>query len=167
MMRARWWILWGLAAALGASPRPLAAGAATVPRAAVLASVEDGRTLWLDPGGSAPFRARLAWVALPAAPAGATVGDPHGAAARRRLEVWVGQPVEFLAVGRDPEGVPLVEILWRPTSESLVTLNYEMVRGGFGRAHCDTSGDYALQCRILRRAEAVARAERRGIWAAP
>jgi len=138
----------------------------SLPRAAVLARVEDGRTVWLEPGGSAPFRARLAWVAVSGAPPSGSTGEPPGAEARRRLEVWKGQGVEFVTVGRDAEGVPLVEILWRPTGETVVTLNYEMVRGGFGRADCHTSGDYGLQCRILRRAEEVARAERRGIWAA-
>ena len=139
----------------------------SLPRAAVLARVEDGRTVWLDARGSPPFRARLAWVALAETPTGGSKGEPPGAAARRRLEVWAGQAVEFVTVGRDPDGVPLVEILWRPTGESVVTLNYEMVRGGFERADCQTSGDYALQCRVLRRAEEVARQERRGLWAAP
>ena len=115
---------------------------------------------------SPPFRARLAWVALPAPRAGGSKGEPSGAAARRRLEVWAGQAVEFVTVGRDPDGVPLVEILWRPTGESVVTLNYEMVRSGFARADCAMSGEFALPCRVLRKAEDVARQERRGLWAA-
>ncbi len=168
-MKNRAWIIGGLAAtALGATPRP--ATAATAPpsplRTATITRVEDGRTVWLGAAGPPPFKARLAWVAVPAPLAGNSKGEPHGDEARQRLEVWKDRPVEFLTVGREPDGVPLVELLWRPTAESVVTLNYEMVRSGFARADCSTSGEYGLQCRVLRRAEDVARKERRGIWAA-
>ncbi len=143
---------------LGAAQRP-------APQVATIARVEDGRTLWMDVRGAAALRARLAWIAVPAAPDHSSRGEPHGEEARRHLEVWKGQQVEFLTVGSGPDGVPLVEILWRPTGESVVTLNYEMVRSGFARADCQLSGEYALPCRVLRRAEDVARQEHRGVWA--
>lgn len=145
----------------GGAARVAAAPAAQV---ATLARVEDARTVWLDAGGAAPFKARLAWIAAPAVGEGKSAGEPHGAEARRHLEVWKGQQVELLYVGAAPDRVPLVEILWRPTGESVVTLNYEMVRSGYARANCVLSGEYALQCRVLRRAEDLARREQRGIW---
>ena len=156
----------------GVAALALAAGAGAVGaaqpaalRAATISRVEDGRTLWLDAGGAAPVRARLAWIAAPAAPAAKAAGDPHGAEARRHLEVWKGQQVEFRSVAADRDGTALVEVLWRPTAESVVTLNYEMVRSGFARADCVLSGEFALQCRVLRKAEEVARQEGRGLWA--
>ena len=150
---------------LAAGVGRLGAAQAPPPRAATMARVEDGRTLWLAAGGGAPIKVRLAWIAVPAAPDGKSAGDPHGAEARRHLEVWKGQPVEFVSVAPAADGVPLVEVLWRPTAESVVTLNYEMVRSGFARADCRPAGEYALQCRVLRRAEDVARQEHRGLWA--
>ncbi len=166
-MRAGARVLGGLAAlVLAAGAGRLGAGQAPALRAATIARVEDGRTLWLDAGGAASIRVRLAWIAVPAAPEGRSAGDPHGAEARRHLEVWKGQPVEFLTVATDRDGVPLAELLWRPTAESVVALNYEMVRSGYARADCLLSGEYALQCRVLRRAEDVARQEHRGLWAA-
>ncbi len=129
--------------------------------------MEDGRTLWLGGAGATPIKGRLAWIAVPEAPSGKAKGERQGAEARQHLEVWKDRPVEFVAVGRDADGVPLLEVLWRPTGDSIVTLNYEMVRSGFARADCATSGAYAIQCRLLRRAEDIARKERRGIWAVP
>ncbi len=169
-MRPGGWILRGVAAAaLAVLPCPAAQAAAPPPRLlpATITRVEDGRTLWLGAAGASPFKARLAWVAVPAAPSGNSKGERQGAEARQHLEVWKDRPVEFLTVGRDADGLPLLELLWRPTAESVVTLNYEMVRSGFARAECATSGDYAIQCRLLRRAEDIARKERRGIWAVP
>ena len=165
-MRAGDRVLGGVAAlVLAAGVGRLGAAQAPALRVATIARVEDGRTVWMDVRGAAALRARLAWISVPAAPDRASPGEPHGAEPRRHLEVWKGQPVEFLTVGSGPDGVPLVEILWRPTGESVVTLNYEMVRSGFARADCSLSGEYALQCRVLRRAEDVARQEHRGLWA--
>jgi endonuclease YncB( thermonuclease family) len=129
--------------------------------------VDDGRTVWLGAEGLSPFRARLAWIAVPAAPSGNVKGERQGAEARQHLEVWKDRPVEFVTIGRDADGLPLLELLWRPTADSVITLNYEMVRSGFARADCAISGDYAVHCRLLRRAEDIARKERRGIWAVP
>jgi endonuclease YncB( thermonuclease family) len=152
-----------LALAAGAG----AVGAAQPPalRVATISRVEDGRTLWLEALGAAPMRARLAWTAPPAAPAGKEAGESYGAEARKHLEVWKGQQVEFRSVAADRDGTALVEVLWRPTAESVVTLNFEMVRSGFARADCALSGEFALQCRVLRKAEEVARQEKRGMWA--
>jgi endonuclease YncB( thermonuclease family) len=152
-----------LALAAGAGRAGAAQPAAL--RAATISRVEDGRTVWLDARGAAPMRARLAWIAAPAAPAAKAGGEPHGAEARQHLEVWKGQPVEFRSVATDRDGTALVEVLWRPTAESVVTLNYEMVRSGFARADCALAGEFDLQCRVLRKAEEVARQERRGMWA--
>ncbi len=151
---------------LAAGAGVAAAAQAAALRAATISRVEDGRTLWLDARGAAPMRARLAWIATPAAPGGKGGGEPHGAEARQHLEVWKGQPVEFRGVAADRDGTTLVEVLWRPTADSVVTLNYEMVRSGFARADCALSGEFALQCRVLRKAEEVAKAEHRGLWAA-
>ena len=161
-------LLGGLAALLlAAGMGPLGAAGAPALRVAIIARVVDGRTLWLDAGGAVPVRVRLAWIAVPAAPNGKSPAQPHGVEARRHLEIWRGQQVEYVGIGTDRDGVPLAELLWRPTGESVVTLNYEMVRAGFARADCALSGEYALQCRVLRRAEEVARQEHRGMWAAP
>ena len=165
-MKAGYRVLGGMAAlVLAAGVGRLGAAQAPAPQVATIARVEDGRTLWIEAGGAAAIRVRLAWIAVPAAPDRASAGEPHGAEARRHLEVWKGQQVEVLRVATDRDGVPLVEILWRPTGESVVTLNYEMVRSGFARADCALSGEFALQCRVLRKAEDVARQERRGMWA--
>lgn len=152
-----------LGLALGAD-RP-AAGQGPARWPATILRVEDGRTVWLDTGNPRPLRVRLAWIAVPGAPGANSAGAPHAAEARRRLEVWKGQRVEFLTFGSDPEGLPLVELLWRPTADSVIVLNYEMVRSGFARADCSTSGEDPLRCRVLRRAEDLARQERRGMWA--
>jgi len=165
-MRGTGWIAAGLAAvALAEGPGPLGAAQGVGLKEATIVQVEDGRTLSLDAREAAPLRVRLAWIAVPAAPAGNSRGEPHGAEARQRLEVWKGQSVEIVAVARDRDGVPLVELLWRPTAESVVTLNYEMVRSGFARAECRLEDAFGVQCRILRRAEEVARKEKRGMWA--
>lgn len=165
-MRGSGWILGGVAALAAAAGMGWALAAQTPAlRIATIARVEDGRTLWLDEAGAPPTRARLAWVAVPAAPNGRSIGEPYGGEARRHLEVWKGQRVEVLRIAADRDAVPLVELLWRPTAESVITLNYEMVRSGFARADCVPSGEYALQCRVLRRAEDIARQERRGLWA--
>lgn len=156
-------VMAALALAAGAGRAGAAQPAAL--RAATISRVEDGRTVWLDARGAAPMRARLAWIAAPAAPAAKAGGEPHGAEARQHLEVWKGQPVEFRSVATDRDGTALVEVLWRPTAESVVTLNYEMVRSGFARADCALAGEFDLQCRVLRKAEEVARQERRGMWA--
>ena len=164
----RWW-----RGTLGIVTIVLAAGRfgdavaqAVPPTPAVITRVDDGRTVWLEARGAPPAKVRLAWIALPTGPDGKAVSGPAAAEARRRLEVWKGQPVERVTVGSDPDGTPLVELLWRPTAESVITLNYEMVRSGHARANCSTSGPRALECRVLLRAEEVARQERRGMWAA-
>jgi len=167
-MRGAGWIAAGAAAlVLAAGAGPLVAAQGVGLKGGAIARVEDGRTLALDAGEAAPLTVRLAWIRVPAAPSATARGEPHGAEARQRLEVWKGQPVEIVAVGRDRDGVPLVELLWRPTAESVVTLNYEMVRSGFARAECSLEGAFELQCRVLRRAEELARRERRGLWASP
>jgi micrococcal nuclease len=116
-------------------------------------SVIDGHTVEVAGGG----RIRLAGIRAPRPPRGAAGGEPFGEEARRRLEGIVTH--RFVRLERPTAGARAAYVLL----EDGTFVNALLVSEGLARVAGRTAGPRGEE---LSRAQASARAARRGVWGA-
>ena len=125
------------------------------PEVVEVRAVPDGHTIEVSGGG----RVRLAGIRAPKPPRGAAEGEPFGREARERLEGIVIRRfvrLEVPAAGSRSSAYVLLE--------DGTFVNAILVREGLARLSGRPSGARGDE---LQRAEASAKASRRGLWGAP